>query len=222
MAKTFSERVFSDQTKLFDPEKVGYPVHIIGAGGIGNMLVQLLAKMGFPEIHVWDDDIFEARNGPTEVAYSEALVGQPKVEAARDIVEHLVGDSVILVLHNERVTKDTELTGYVICGVDSMKSREEIWDAIQANFVDIPLYIDARSAGEEVQVLSVVPFDSEDVQAYETWLFNDTEASKLECGARNIGYIATYIATIVSYNLTRFIRGEEIEFNIMRDLSRNI
>ena len=216
------ERVFSDQMKLFDPDKTGDPVHIIGAGGIGNMLVLLLAKMGFSEIHVWDDDDFEARNGPTEVAYSEKLVGQKKVDVARATVDWLVGDSVKFVTHCERVTAETELSGYVISGVDSMASRKEIWQAVLKNALQVLLYIDARSAGQEVQILSVLPFSPDEVDAYETWLFDDSEASGLACGARNIGYMATYIASIVGYNLARFINGGQIEFNIQRDLSAGI
>lgn len=216
------ERNFSDQTKLFDPANVGYPVHIIGAGGIGNMLVQLLAKMGFPEIHIWDNDEFEPHNGPTEVAYSEKYLWRPKVEAAMATVDFLVGDSTKIIPHCERVIEDTLLGGYVISGVDSMRSRKDIWECIQNNFTEVPFYIDARSAGEEIQVLSFCPADFEDCEAYESWLFDDSEASGLECGARNIGYIATLIASIVSYNLTRHIRGAEVEFNIQKDLTHQI
>ncbi len=207
-------RVFSDQTKLFDPDKFAWDLHIIGAGGIGNMLIQLFAKMGVSKIHVWDDDIFEARNGPTEVAYSEALVGQPKVDVAAATVEFLVGNNCEIVRHQERVTIDTPLSGIVISGVDSMASRKEIWNAISACFLDVALYIDARSAGEEIAIFNIDPLDEEVVKIYtEDWLFDDSEASQLECGARNIGYISTLIASIVAANVSKFEQGKELKFN---------
>ena len=211
---------YSDQLSFFNPEMVGYPVHIIGAGGIGNVLAQLLAKMGFPEIEIWDDDYYERRNGPTEVAYSDQFFGQPKIEVAKKTIDFLLGNSDIKVaLHPERVTADTILRGYVICGVDSMASRSEIWQCIQACAIDIPVYIDARSAGEQVQVFTVQPFNMDDVENYESWLFDDEEATPLSCGARNIGYMSTYIGSIVAKNLTAFIRGNNVSFLVQKDLA---
>ena len=213
---------YSDQIKFFDPTTVGFPVHIIGAGGIGNMIILLLAKMGFREIEIWDDDYYEQHNGPTEVAYSDQFFGQPKIEVAKKTIDFLLGDSDIKVTpHPERVTADTELEGYVICGVDSMASRSEIWQCIQACAINIPVYIDARSAGEQVQVFTVQPLDMEDVENYESWLFDDQEATPLGCGARNIGYMSTYIGSIIAKNLTAFIRGDKVPFMVQKDLSNS-
>ena len=213
---------YSDQIKFFDPATVGFPVHVIGAGGIGNMIILLLAKMGIPEIEVWDDDYYELRNGPTEVAYSDQFFGQLKVEVAKRTINFLLGDSDIKVTpHPERVTANTKLEGYVICGVDSMASRSEIWKCIRACDIKIPVYIDARSAGEQVQVFTVQPLDMDDVENYESWLFDDQEATPLGCGARNIGYMSTYIGSIVAKNLTAFIHGDEVSFMAQKDLSKS-
>lgn len=207
-------RIFSDQEKLFDPSKFAWNLHIIGAGGIGNMLIQLFAKLGVPKIHVWDDDIFEDRNGPTEVAYNEALTGEPKVDVAAETVKFLVGNHCSLIRHNERVHPDTPLDGIVISGVDSMSSRKAIWQAIENSFPDVALYIDARSAGEEVAIFNIDPLDEEATHIYvEDWLFDDSEAAQLACGARNIGYISTLIASIVAANVCKFEQGKLPKFN---------
>lgn len=207
-------RIFSDQERLFNPQKFHWDLHIIGAGGIGNSLIQLFAKMGVSKIHVWDDDIFEARNGPTEVAYSEALVGQPKIDVAAATVDFLVGDHCKLIRHQERVTPDTPLSGIVISGVDSMASRKQIWKAVLNCFFDVALYIDARSAGEEIAIFNVDPMDDENAHIYEEdWLFDDSEATPLECGARNIGYISFLIAAIVAANVAKFEQGNDLKFN---------
>lgn len=207
-------RDFSDQEKIFNPDTFGYDIHIIGAGGIGNMLIQLLAKMGVPELHVWDDDHFEVHNGPTEVAYSEKLVGEPKVDVAAATVDFLVGDNCKIVRHYARVTPETKLGGIVISGVDSMESRKAIWAAVKEQFVDVPLYVDARSGGEEIMLFNVVPCDFEASEIYENdWLFEDEEASELPCGARNIGYISTLIASVVGANLAKFVQGKGVKFN---------
>lgn len=173
--------------------------------------------MGIKDIHIWDNDILEPRNCPTEVAYSESDVGKSKVEAARNMVNWLVGNSNNLTIHKERVNSKTQLSGIVISGVDSMKSRKEIWGTVKENYLDIPLYIDGRSGGETIQILSVVMSNFQAQEDYETWLFSDDDAAKIECGARNIGYIAMGIAAEIGCLITKFSRDLPIEFNITRD-----
>lgn len=216
-------RVFSDQTSFFDPDKFAWPVHLIGAGGIGSAVVLTLAKMGVKELHLWDDDVLEAHNGPVELAYSEAMVGNSKLEAAQATVEFMIGlDNIELVLHNERVTHSTALSGIVISGVDSMASRAEIWQSVSDNFLEIPLYIDARSAGEEVMVFGFSPSDFEAASEYaEDWLYPDDETTELDCGAKNIAYIASMIAGDVGRVVTQFYRELPIEFRFARDFSKN-
>ena len=215
-------RNFSDQRNLFDPDSVGFPVHVIGAGGIGSTVIQTLAKMGYPIIEVWDNDTFEMRNGPSEPPYSESYFGLPKVEVAKRMVEYLLGErekSTKIIPHAKRVTAETRLEGYVICGVDSNTSRKAIFDAVRASSVNIPFFIDARSAGEMYQVFSLLPLDHKATKDYMGWLFDDKEALPLECGARNIAYVSNGIATLVTRNLTKAIRGEKVPFMIAENLA---
>lgn len=213
-------RDYSDQSKIFNVDTWGWPVHLIGAGGINNLLGPMLAKMGIQTIHVWDDDILETRNCPTEVAYSYRQVGQPKTAAMQDIIYYLVDDSVRVVQHQARVTTETQLSGIVVCGVDSMKSRQEIWCCVQSNFLEIPLFIDGRSAGEETAIFAFAPCDADNAEAYaEDWLFEDSEAMQLECGARNIAYISGYMATEISRIITRFHRDLPVEFYTHRNFA---
>lgn len=211
---------YSDQQKIFDVDRWGWPVHLIGAGGINNMVGPVLAKMGVREIHVWDDDILEQRNCPTEVAYSYRMMGQPKTAAMADTIGYLM-DGFETRRHDCRVTAETSLSGVVICGVDSMASRQAIWNNIKEHFLDIPLFIDGRSAGEETAVFAFSPADFQAADDYETWLFGDDEALQLECGARNIGYIAAYMAAEIARILTRFHRDLPIEFYTTHNFAEN-
>lgn len=203
---------FSDQRNIFDPNAHSWPVHLIGAGGINNLVGPVLAKMGVREIHIWDDDYLEERNCPTEVAYSYHMVGHPKVAAMADAIYYLMDKNVEVIQHQERVTADTPLSGIVICGVDSMASRQEIWVNVKNNFLEISLFIDGRSAGEETAVFAFSPADFESADKYETWLFDDSEAMQLACGARNIGYISAYMAFEIARIVTRFHRNLPVKF----------
>lgn len=212
---------YSDQSRIFDVKTWGWPVHLIGAGGINNLVGPTLAKMGVREIHVWDDDILEERNCPTEVAYSYNMAGRPKVAAMADAIYHLMQNGVEVVQHQERVTADTVLkAGVVVCGVDSMQSRQIIWENVKAHFLDIPFFIDGRSAGEETAIFALSPSDFQAVDDYESWLFEDSEALQMECGARNIGYISAYMAAEISRIITRFHRGLPVELYTARDFSK--
>lgn len=210
---------YSDQSRIFNANDWGWPVHLVGAGGITNTLGLVLAKMGVREIHIWDDDVLEARNCPTEVAYSYQMVGHPKVEAMADAIAYLMGDSVKVHQHQMRVTAETELLpGVVVCGVDSMSSRKLIWQNIKAHWANVPLFVDGRSAGEVTSIFAMTPFkyDSD----YETWLFDDSQAMKLQCGARNIGYISAYMAAEIARIITRYHRGLPFEFHTQHDFRR--
>jgi len=209
---------YSDQTKIFDPQTWSWPVHLIGAGGINNLVAPVLAKMGITELHVWDDDILESRNLPTEVAYSATMCGHPKVAAMADTLYYLMPNGINVYQHEDRVTADTKLSGVVISGVDSMASRQAIWQCVQDHYLDIPFYIDGRSGGEKTQVFAFSPANFNLREDYETWLFNDDEAAKLQCGARNIGYISAYLAGDICRAVTMFHRGIEVKaFPIQHD-----
>lgn len=208
---------FSDQLKIFDPSTWSWPVHLVGAGGINNLVGATLAKMGISEFHIWDDDILEARNMPTEVGYSTKMCGKPKVKAMADLMTYLIPKGLKIHQHKERVDEKTELNGVVISGVDSMKSRQIIWENVKNNYLEIPFFIDGRSGGEETQIFAFSPADFSAREDYETWLFDDASALQLECGARNIGYISAYLAGEIGYLLTLFHRGLPIpEFPIVR------
>lgn len=204
---------YSDQIKFFDPKTWIYPVHLIGAGGINNLVGPALAKMGVREIHVWDDDVLEARNCPTEIAYSYSMVGQPKVTAMAHAIEYLMGKNVAeIVQHQERVTENTYLEGVVVSGVDSMQNRKIIWETVKQNFISIPLYIDGRSAGKHVATFALSPADFDTVTKYESWLFDDSKAMPLECGARNFPPVSLYIASEITRIIAQFHCENTVQF----------
>lgn len=210
---------YSDQTKFFDPKTWIYPVHLIGAGGINNLVGPTLAKMGVREIHIWDNDVLETRNCPTEVAYSYDMVGQPKTAAMAHSIEYLMGKNTVEVIqHQERVTEDTYLEGIVVSGVDSMKSRKAIWKAVQENFISIPLYIDGRSAGKHTAIFTLSPADFDTISKYESWLFDDSKALPLECGARNFPPVSLYVASEITRIIAQFHCADTVQFYTKRKL----
>ncbi len=237
---------YSDQTKIFDPKKFGYDIHFIGAGGACNSAIMQVATMGATEnatMHIWDPDILETHNCATELAYSNKMVGKPKVEAAADALRHKFGDDMVIIgptllsldllyngprpnviLHRAAVTADTELNGIVVTGVDSMAARKDIWQAIKKKPWQVPLLIDLRSAGLTTLIVTFNPSDPEAAETYEEiFLYPDEQAMPLECGARNVCFISAYFGVEVAHRISLFARGRTAEldelFNVPKDFT---
>ncbi|MBK8374940.1 HesA/MoeB/ThiF family protein [Sphingorhabdus sp.] len=110
------------QAKLLDSH-----VLLIGAGGIGCPAIQYLAAAGIGTISVVDDDVVSLSNLQRQVLYSEAQIGQAKVEAAAAAVARLNPD-VIYNAIKERISEQSSAdilqnVDVVIDGSDNFKTR---------------------------------------------------------------------------------------------------
>lgn len=197
--------VYSHQTDIFDPDKWTYPVHVIGAGGIGSALLFPLMKLGVHEIHVWDKDDVEPHNIPAQLLYRPSDIGTSKVDAVCAFAERQEVQCKV-VGHNEFVTENTDLGGIVISGVDSMKSRKAIWEAVKFN-VSVPLYMDGRIGGEAYALFTLNPSVWEEIESYENnAMFSDEEAAQLPCAARTVIHPPMGLTEKIIGNLTLFAR----------------
>ena len=102
-------------------------VLLIGAGGIGCPAIQYLAAAGVGTISAVDDDVISLSNLQRQVLYSEAQVGQPKVDAAAEAVRRLNPDVTFNAI-KERITTHTsaeilEGVDVVIDGSDNFATR---------------------------------------------------------------------------------------------------
>lgn len=206
----------SEQLGFFNPKEWSYPIQIVGAGGNNNMLGVTLARMGVPEIHIWDDDVLEKRNYAMEPAYVADDLGRLKVEAMRQSISRVMAgfeNQPEVVIHPEKVTAETELNGIVVTGVDSMASRKAIWQAIKRNFLEIALLIDTRSGGTELEILVLSPVDVERVNLYETTqLYDDDQVKPAVCGSRVCPCAPLRVAQAVAEILSAYQRGKIIDF----------
>ncbi len=209
---------YSDQTAIFDPRKFTWPIHVIGLGGIGSAVLFPLFKLGFAgQMHLWDNDQVEPHNIPAQLLYRPSDIGLTKAEAVKAFAERQEAPCEIVV-HNEFVVAESPLEGIVISGVDSMKSRKAIWEAVSAVSYLIPLYMDGRIGGENYQLLTLNPSNFDDACSYEKWLFDDSEGAMLPCGERTTIQTPTVLAGLMVAQLTLFARELEFKANIMGNL----
>lgn len=207
---------YTNQLGIFDPAAFGYPVHLVGMGGIGSTLFFPLLKLGVPEVHIWDTDIVVAHNIPSQLIYRPSDIGLKKVVAAKQFAERQEADCEV-VAHDERVDENTELEGVVISGVDSMASRKAIWEAIQRNVALVPLYMDGRIGGEALQLLTVLP-SWPDAYKYEAWLFSEDRVAPLPCTERAVIHPAIVLAGNIVSHLTLTFRQLPLRKNVRLEL----
>jgi len=92
---------FWRQLDLCPPDKLTFPIAVIGAGAIGSAAVVTLAKMGCSNITGYDADDLADHNVPNQMCLPE-YVGFPKVDALAHLVEMLTSTQIKPVSSNYR------------------------------------------------------------------------------------------------------------------------
>lgn len=108
-------------------------VLLIGAGGLGSPAAYYLAAAGVGTIGIVDDDVVDRSNLQRQILHTDARVGAPKVESARQALEAL-NPSVRVIAHRLRLDSSNVeeiFDGYdiVIDGSDNFPTRYLVNDA---------------------------------------------------------------------------------------------
>ena len=187
---------FDQQDGIFDPH-LARPVTVLGAGSVGSQVVCQLAQVGCRDITVWDGDDIASHNIPMS-AFRLGDLGRWKVEALRDIVQEKSGVAIKPIRH---MWKGESLRGSVVCCVDSMDVRGEIWKQVRHNpLVDV--LIDTRIAQEFVVVYAITPTDPGHIAFYESRLYPSSDAVRPLCGVHGIIYVSGVAACAALARLT--------------------
>ncbi|OQX52708.1 MAG: hypothetical protein B5M48_04765 [Candidatus Omnitrophica bacterium 4484_213] len=205
---------FWRQMDLVSTDDLKTPIVIIGAGGIGSPTCLALAKMGCQRISIFDPDTIENHNLPNQI-YRLGDLGKSKVSALKEIIKDFSG--LEIEIKEEKYTSQ-QISGIVICAVDTMEVRQAIWKGVKWN-PRIPLYIDARMGAEICRIYSIKPVDPDDVEIYEATLYSDDEAINLPCTARAIIYNVFTIAGLICSQVKKFVRSEKFPKEIIFDLT---
>lgn len=201
---------FDRQLGIIDQQELGFlSFSIIGVGGIGSATTLVLAKMGARHISIYDDDVLEEHNISNQT-YPHDAVGKPKVEAMAEMIKYMEGFDIEP--FNSRYYGCS--SDIVICGVDSMESRKEIFESLSSSN---RYYIDARMGGEQMLVYSIDLHDPKDVAFYKTTLHSDDDAQPIPCTERAIIYNTMGIASHICAAVKRRIMDEPVIRNLIYD-----
>ncbi len=116
------------QSKLLESKVV-----LVGAGGLGSPAALYLAAAGVGTLGIVDDDFVDRSNLQRQILHTDARVGQPKVDSARQALEGL-NPAVRVVPHRVRLDRtniEPILSGYdvVVDGADNFPTRYLVNDA---------------------------------------------------------------------------------------------
>jgi hypothetical protein len=207
------ENRFLRQIEIVSPEKLAFPITVIGAGAIGSAAVLTLAKMGCSDITVWDADALEEVNIPNQLC-KPSFVGRSKVEALAQLVYELTEFQIKQI--NRRYTGQN-LKGVVVVTVDNMAGRKNVWKRAKLN-PQIPLLIDARMGAEFARIYAIHPTNVEDADFYQQNLYSSGEAEHLPCSARSILYCPMVVAAFIALLIKKYAKNQPLPKEILIDL----
>lgn len=120
---------------FFKPEIMDAPIYILGCGATGSVLIEMLARLGIKNIHIYDFDYVEEKNIANQM-FRVIDIGKNKTEAVVDIVSEINPElRKTITIHNEPFMPGDYLEGYVFLCVDNIDLRREICEAADMNFM---------------------------------------------------------------------------------------
>jgi len=204
------------QQDLLPVDSLPKDVVVIGVGGLGSHTSERLAKMGCPNLVLYDPDVVEAHNLGSQAFLNDA-VGKPKVEAMKELLS--------LVAECNVETKQVKFDGninpgsVVLCLPDSMETRLQVWnDYVKLNPM-VPLYIEARMAGLFGFIYCFNPCDPKAIEAYEKTLFSDDTAEELPCTARGVDFNCCGLSSTIAAAVAAFALKNPFPFEMVIDYS---
>jgi molybdopterin/thiamine biosynthesis adenylyltransferase len=203
--------------EFISPSAYMKPIHIIGVGAIGSRLAELLVRLGFDNLTVYDFDTVEDAN-ITNQLYTYPDIGELKTKA---LSKHLYSINPNLQLIAKDRYTDQRLEGAVFLCVDSMNLRKEI---VLFNFDNqkIDLIFDIRMRLTDAQAYAADWRDGLDAERLlGTMQFDDTEDLTPVSVCGTTLSVAPVVVTIVSLQIMNFIhylKTKELKHAIFTDL----
>ncbi|MGC9373272.1 MAG: HesA/MoeB/ThiF family protein [Thermovirgaceae bacterium] len=175
---------------------------VVGCGGLGGLIVDLLARSGVGKLVLVDDDIFTDNNLNRQLLSEEGLIGSRKVDAAAAHVTSVNG-AVETVPLAERLTDKNARSILSNCdiavdGLDNNTSREILRQACRD--LEIPM-VHGAIGGFWGQATVLYPEDDA------PWEATGGAERGVETSLGNPPFTPAFIASIEAAEAIRFLAG---------------
>lgn len=167
-------------------------VCVIGCGGLGGYIIELLGRMGVGTITAVDGDVFEESNLNRQILSDEKVLGIPKATAAQRRMK-LVNSQVTIHPITERFTMENGrdiLSGHhvIVDALDNIPSRMVLQDLCEA--LNIP-FVHGAIAAWYGQVSTIFPGDKTLHKIYP-----DAQTKGIETQMGNPSFTPALVASI--------------------------
>lgn len=202
------------QREIVPPDKAkSLKVSVIGVGAIGRQVALQLAAMGIKNLQFIDPDVVAPENLAAQ-GFLEGDLDMRKVDAVKTMCERINSEITIETIP-ALFTEDIEAGDVVFCCVDSMMSRQYIWETIEDG---IQLMLDTRMSAESMRILAVDKEKDPMAFWYDETLFSDEEAHGTRCTAKSTIYCANIAAGLAISEFTKWLRGMTVSKDSMLNL----
>lgn len=188
---------------------------LAGVGGIGSWCALLIGKLYPKALYIFDADTVESYNIAGQF-YSTEDIGQMKVDAvARGVIRYTNFSSIFTCPRRYRRGEEI-VSDIMICGFDRMSARREFYYSWKSHVQSKPenerkkcLFIDGRLSMEELQILCMTGEDTYYMEQYEKrFLFSDYESEHVVCSAKQTGFLANMVGSMMVNLLVNFCANE--------------
>ncbi len=156
---------------LIDQRQLDH-ITVVGVGGIGSAIVQLLSIMGFKEITVWDSDIMEEHNRSTTIYPEYKNSRERKVDCARNLAYSYNDDikfNTYDMNYDPNLNPKIPVTPKMIVCLDNMEDRLAIYEHWRLNNKNKNGYfIDGRMDALAFEIVTMTMKDDPS-EYYEHW-----------------------------------------------------
>lgn len=184
-------------------------IMIIGAGGIGSMLIHNLERLGIYNITVFDDDNVEEKN-LTYQHYDVSHLGENKAEAISSQFNSVKGEPYLVLVPKQ-------LKGYdlVICCADNLDVRRLLYREGTGEDATVK-WLDLRAQGRNATLISYMlnPNLVDTVLTGPKGSFS-CQAGNWDGSAKGVNMMNNVIAAIAGQWIQKWFNKQEVEPNMV-------
>lgn len=205
-----------EELKVLEQKKIA----VIGCGGLGGYVLEMLARFGIGKIVVVDDDVFDAENINVQIAARYASLGEYKVNEAvlwiKQINPFIYVKGVVGRINKDNANKILKGVDMVFDCVDNVETKFILQAACEK--IGIPL-IHGAVEGWKGQVSTILPKDRTLDSIYK----NDAKKiQKLDRPAYIPAVVASYqVSECIKFFLNKgeMLRDRVMHIDMLNNLS---
>lgn len=196
------------QHAILDPDVAASThVAILGCGTVGSNVAMQLAKAGIGKLSLYDMDIVEGHNIPSQDYFVDD-VGELKSHALADRVGKVSDHVDVTAYRTELMGGEQFGAPIVVMALDSMEMRKVIFYLSVKNAPMVDLMLDFRMGGNVLQAWAVTR-DVGRKEKFEKTLYSSKDVVPAVCGTRTFAPVGALSGAIATALITKHLRGEE-------------